>query len=693
MPEQGPTRSDLAHHDSGPPKAPAGENASVWDSINVSGSTHFKSVIRGLNWMILAVAMVAALTGAVIVSLSYRFAKEFWEFYLLQKLGEGLVVTSLITSAAQFFLKKPFADLEQDALRLIRSRADLEVVALRTQVDSLSNNLTESINTTQAALQSEVDALSKELSGTLEKRLTALDGKVDGLSSSLTEKVSTSSDAVKTTLEAVTSDTKRELSDTLSRLEKELLEQTSKTAASAASLTAMQAAGMTRMYANRAEASKDIKSCLEAVDATDIRIIGVSLNDFLLDRNKDLHAAWLHLVRIIKSEGARRNGRELRIRVLLIDPRSNAAYLRAKAEEQGNAFKRLDGDVKKAIEYFSDQLDSATDPSITFEVRLYRTTPDLFLVWTGASAFVQQYYFRPSHEGGINIPVYRFSATSSEGDSAESMHRELGFHFEWIWQEASVSLKEWLKGFSRGSDSALRDARIVNVFYDRKDCRERMLRLIRCANERVWLKGISLISFFKRDSDLYDAIFEACSRGLDVRVLLLDPNCNQAKYRSLREFQLSRPGTTLDGFTDEERRRQKLYRETTDAMDFISGECIPELEKHHPGHRLQARLYDCAPEAFILLVDDKALVEQYNYGKNVRQENAGHGRKVLGGDVPVFEFEKAPGGASEDPFEIFRDHYEFAFEFCARSFDKAVVRPDATLVEQAPAQLGAGDAN
>jgi hypothetical protein len=70
-----------------------------------------------------------------------------------------------------------------------------------------------------------------------------------------------------------------------------------------------------------------------------------------------------------------------------------------------------------------------------------------------------------------------------------------------------------------------------------------------------------------------------------------------------------------------------------------------------------------------MLTDSSALVEQYHYGKIKPAEDDTMGRKILGGDVPVIEYERqAPRkNPLKDPYRIFEDHFRFVFDFSKRA--------------------------
>src|SRR6202043_1995765 len=103
---------------------------------------------------------------------------------------------------------------------------------------------------------------------------------------------------------------------------------------------------------------------------------------------------------------------------------------------------------------------------------------------------------------------------------------------------------------------------------------------------------------------------------------------------------------------------------------------LEDLSKSSENHKLKAALFRSAPEAFVLITDKAALVEQYHYGKIAATNVPANSRpnRILAGDVPVFEYGTSRGwpirdeseSESEsdesrrdvmDPYRILRDHF------------------------------------
>ena len=450
---------------------------------------------------------------------------------------------------------------------------------------------------------------------------------------------------------------RQELKEVLSQLKSDVSEQTRKIASYASSLDALQFVGATRFYRNRHEASSDIKAVLEK-GPEEIKIIGISLNDFVRDENKELHAAWKLIEKIIKNGLTQDRGKKLTIQVLLIDPNSHGAWLRAEAEQENDATSRLKLDVEASIKHFL-YLESVSSEDVKFQVRIYRSSPILYLFWTPNISFIQQYYFRPSHGANVDIPLVKYE--HKESLLGCSVHDELKFHFNWIWTHASVSIDEYLSCHVRGVFPGIHDANIEQISYDADINKKRLIELINKTKNVLWIKGITLKSIFQYDGEIVEAISNLYNNkdvNVDIKVLILDPLCDQAKYRSFREYLLIKPGGKIKDFTDEIRKQQRLYKDVNVSVESIESHF---QGKEGGGSKFQVKEFQSAPEAFILITDDVAVVEQYHYGK-IRPSN----RKILAGDIPMIEYKRKDDNIDvRNPYAIFRDHFEFVFKNCA----------------------------
>jgi len=453
----------------------------------------------------------------------------------------------------------------------------------------------------------------------------------------------------------------RELSNLLSKISIDVKEQTSKIAAYSSSLEALQSVGATRFYRDREEASPDILKTMEQSTIDNVKIIGISLNDYLRDENKEFHAVWSLIEEYIRSKEKQQSVvKQLCIKVLIIDPDSHGANLRSYAEAIKDGGSRLKTDVIESMKSFSKLEDNVSE-KVTFEARIYNSSPILYLFWTSTTSFVQQYYFRPSHGVEVKIPVIRYQ--SADFQKCLSVHNELEFHFDTIWQKASVSVKEYLDHYYRGTYSGIRSANIKQISYESDINKKRFIHHISRTNKILWIKGVTLKSFFQYGV-LSDEISKACSRGVKVRVLLLDPNCEQARYRSFREYQMANPvKKDINQFQDKDRLKQRLHKDSMASIDYIKNNYLNDDIVN-----FEAKMFQSAPEAFMLLTDDVVMVEQYHYGKVRAIESEKERSQILGGNIPVLEYVKLENKNSEvkDPYRIFRDNLKYVYDVCAQ---------------------------
>ncbi|HEY3140639.1 MAG TPA: hypothetical protein VGJ86_05900 [Acidimicrobiales bacterium] len=172
-------------------------------------------------------------------------------------------------------------------------------------------------------------------------------------------------------------------------------------------LAALGSAGVSRAYASRGESTKDLAHDFDAPGVSCIRIMGISLNDFLRsDQHETLNAVWRAVTSYAK--GSRAPDGDLDIRVLIIDPNCFGALLRSYGEsrEDDQLAGRLDEDVKSTARRLGDLVAETAlraaatrdDPNIgtvTFDFRLYRLPPTLFLCSTDNVSYVQPYSLPP----------------------------------------------------------------------------------------------------------------------------------------------------------------------------------------------------------------------------------------------------------------------------------------------------------
>ena len=443
-----------------------------------------------------------------------------------------------------------------------------------------------------------------------------------------------------------------------------------------ASLQAMKASGIIAIYSSRADAAKAIASALRTPTKTEIRLLGISLNDFFLDQG-ELNGVWTELKELINGSVRLPDSAHLHVRVVMIDPNSFGAQMRSYAETQSDEFLvgRLSSDVLDAaralekLERLANQ--KQEDTHVTFEARVYRLSPTMFLCHVDHTCFVQQYHYWTKRLKGTPIPVLEYSAQPTARD-AYPMHHELGEHFDMVWDFASTPISEFLSRAGIGTDEAIGQCAVLNIFNDRAVAAKRIVQVLEKAENRVWVQGISLKSFFS-NGPLTDKMFDLIATGrADIRVLLLDSTGEQAAYRSYRErlLQPQSLGLDFESFKGNQQERSQLSSDTMASVENLRT-WAADLKRANPSWicKMQVRTYRSAPVCFMLAVDDRVLVEPYNYGKIGNKKEGASAPMVLGSDMPLMEFGSEPSRLYRDnydklrfPYSLHLDHFEYVFK-------------------------------
>lgn len=468
-------------------------------------------------------------------------------------------------------------------------------------------------------------------------------------------------------------------------------EQTKRLVQISKSLIAMDKLGMSRIYAHRNEASEDMLQDVENSHLSKIRFIGISLNDFIRHENPGLHQVW----QIIENYIAHPNNAPPRttpldIKVLIIDPNCLGAYLRSVGENRRGQESMLmkDLQITSGLLRQLEAVAKSNSTGVTFTFRYYQLPPQMFLLSTDRASYIEPYYFWASRSASAYMPVSQFTSQNNS-----QIHLSMEEHFNLIWDWASISSQEFNDQHQVGTDKGMCQSGARNVFSDPALARKRMLWLLQNAKKRVYIQGITLNSFVDDNNpDLFVAIQNLILNGVELKMLLLDPESEQAVYRAFREHHLQ---TGLPAFEDCEPFLNYLKDQQGFMNEPLYREVFTSIQKLRHKARLakdrnlfQTKIYQAAPSCFMLLADDTVLVEQYQYGK-IKPGVSDVVSPILGKDMPVIEFAKY-GSVKQPPIQLESDsegspfaslqereayslmesHFEFVFEHCARSIDE-----------------------
>lgn len=467
---------------------------------------------------------------------------------------------------------------------------------------------------------------------------------------------------------------KDDISATLSNLKKEINENLQNLFHASASLEAMSQSGIFRIYPSRRIASEDIATDLIAPNTSKIRLIAISLNDFVRGDQPVLNRAWQEIEQYIRGhKELPKKTKSLDIKILIIDPECFGAQLRSRGEcrDQCPPPGRLRTDVFETVKYLLELIKicekNHSDSKISISFRLYRLPPLLFLCQTDDVSYVHQYHFWASRNSDVPIPVFRYTDIP-QGRISKSLHREMTDHFDWIWSEASIDPDEFLRAKSVGIDKGIYQSGAVNVFNDPKIARQRIIWHINHAKKKLYIQGISLNSFFNiKEPDIFAPIKRLLMNNkIEIKILLLNPDSEQAKIRSYREHLFADTNISFYEYKANPRLHinSKLFRETVETITTIK-DAIMNINKGN----FTAKLYDTSPACFTLIVDDFVLVEQYHFGKTIPDNFSSEEPIILGKDMPLFEY-SIPGCLYEStpartPLILLNNHFDFVFNECS----------------------------
>jgi hypothetical protein len=434
------------------------------------------------------------------------------------------------------------------------------------------------------------------------------------------------------------------------------------------SLQSLVRSGAVQLYATRDDAARDIHRDLTNSDNRKIRLIGISLNDFLLapSGNALFRDAWARIRRLI--ENKERNSGDIDIRILIIDPTCLGAQLRSHGEARSNplVLGRLNNDVTTVIKELLELEKICTQEHVLFQCKLYRLPPILALYLTDSVSYIQQYYFWSTREDAVPFPILKFT-DSQPGAGKHAIHSQLEKHFDWIWDHASIGIKEYHDEYSFGFEKGVLQVGMKNVYTDPAEGRERMNQALLNAKHTVTLQGVSLHSFFntKENTILFQAILRLIKDGkVDLELFFLDPESDQAVMRSYREYLFAQPSYKWEAYLGTNRalhRASTLYADTLASKDELKAMiCDIAVEKNETDWqpKLKAGYYSWAPHCFLLRVDNAMFVEQYHYGKLSTGT-----RIILGKDMPLVEYINEPDKIFEPSrrtaFALLENHLEF----------------------------------
>lgn len=385
-------------------------------------------------------------------------------------------------------------------------------------------------------------------------------------------------------------------------------------------------AGITAVYPSRLAARNDMVQCVQAASRVDI--MGISLRD-LLHTSGQWASVWEAIVARLEQEHKNRIRAEkrLRVRLLVLDPRSSEGRFRSAAEEITGQSTALYNDVPLGLGEVervrrSVHADDRNDP---LQVRIYHHCPFSLIGRTNKDTFVEQYYYK-DHRQHVDLPLLRYGKPEQQ--------KELGTSFEIVWESASPGV---LDDSEVGTAGAIENAAIQNIFrWDERDqCGLRQINTLKNVDPGQEVRILTISGKFYVQGNMRLAISEACRRGVTVRVILLNPVSSEAVLRAIADSHAPEEiSDQLSGWAWEQHRFTHLYNDIERAVEELRG-------MGDRGCAIEVRLHHSSVACALLLTPASAFVEQYIYGRSRAFQEG----RVLGHEYPVIEYGRQPGSA------------------------------------------------
>ena len=432
------------------------------------------------------------------------------------------------------------------------------------------------------------------------------------------------------------------------------------------------------MFATRALAGAAMRDAVLHSDVSEIRILGISLNEFL---NNTHDSAWSTIHKYLTGSLPPPKGiKTLSVKVLVCDPKSLASHLLnvPNPSAQDSPATATSNEEHKSVqeadfEHVLARLRPLLNPpgfdghAVTLEFRVYRDFPPNFLFAVGRTVFVQPYYLHNYGSERPHMPVLKYDPNSA-------MSAALVNQFDLMWVKASASPGNMIEDKPVRIDGGAARTGIMELYTNAHMAIAQLERLMRSAQRRVFVQGISLVPFIR--GELNDVFIEAVNRkDVTVRVLILDPRSEAAKQKTFARYESTGDERAKAGWLAYGEAEAGRYgpHQSSDIYDNIRNSLISfmrvarDANRDVPG-KVQVRLCNSV-EAFIMVADDYVLYEPYHFGNEFNLTYPSQTPLQLAGNMPLVEFHPPRpdpflprrGTNVSSPVEVCVSHFERVF--------------------------------
>lgn len=251
-----------------------------------------------------------------------------------------------------------------------------------------------------------------------------------------------------------------------------------------------------------------------------------------------------------------------------------------------------------------------------------------------------------------------------------------------IWAEIRESIGKEIGIAFGANDRLVKSAKEcgVTAFYtDREAASADVRSSIASAEKRIWLLGISLTRHVALNDLLFDLVKKK-SNGVEVKILMMDPLCSPAVFRTLLESHLAEVAALQLSLKSEAplepHKAGALFRDVQKAAITVSRAQYARL---HPCVKFMAHSAIC----WMVLTDDVMYYQPYSFGRG----QTGEEKDTIGPNFPVLRIENHGVGSKPSyPFDVLEDHFRKVWCTSTTTLDamrERINQTDSTLKEVA----------